>query len=43
LGGFDALIVKMIDGFNDFLRPEFCKIEVLGQDKYDVLLADDFK
>ena len=43
MGGFDALIVKMIEGFNDFLRPEFCKIEVLAQDKYDVLLAEDFK
>lgn len=33
----------MIEAFNDILRPEFCKIEVLAQDKYDVLLAEDLK
>ena len=43
MGGFDSLIVKMIEAFNDILRPEFCKIEVLAQDKYDVLLAEDLK
>ena len=33
----------MVEGFNDFLRPEFCKIEVLAQHKYDVLLEEDLK
>jgi hypothetical protein len=33
----------MIEGFNDFVRPEFCKVEVMPQAKYEAILKDELK
>ena len=37
---FEAYFEELITCFNDFNRPEFCKIQEYGQKKYEVEMKD---